>query len=246
MGGVQGGRGPDRAGLTAFALNRYTLAVMPDTDTGAVATDERPTPEKKDHEPRSFLREVPVLVLIAFVIAIVIKTFLVQAFFIPSQSMENTLMPGDRVLVNKVSYEVGDIHRFNVVVFSNPDPSAVPDRGPVLGFLHWLGEGLGFAQPENEDLIKRVIGLPGDTVEIKDNTVYVNGKPLNEPYLHPGAQACNGTYPATRVPPAHMWVLGDNRCESADSRFGLGMVPESNVVGRAFVIVWPFGDVSGL
>jgi signal peptidase I len=116
----------------------------------------------------------------------------------------------------------------------------------VLGFLHWLGEGLGFAQPENEDLIKRVIGLPGDTVEIKDNVVSVNGKPLNEPYLHPGAQACNGTYPATTVPAGHIWVLGDNRCQSADSRYGLGMVPERNVVGRAFVIIWPFGDTGGL
>jgi signal peptidase I len=219
---------------------------MPDPDDGAVMTDERPPPEKKRDEARSFWREIPILVLIAFVIALVIKTFLVQAFFIPSQSMEQTLMPGDRVLVNKVSYEVGDIHRFNVVVFSNPDPTAVPDRGPILGFLHWLGEGLGFAQPENEDLIKRVIGLPGDTVQIKDNVVYVNDSALNEPYLPPGAQACNGTFPAQKVPADHMWVLGDNRCESADSRYGLGMVPEGNVIGRAFVIVWPFGDVGGL
>jgi signal peptidase I len=220
---------------------------MPDPDDGgAVVTDERPPPEKKRDEARAFWREIPILVLIAFVIALVIKTFLVQAFYIPSQSMEQTLMPGDRVLVNKVSYEVGDIHRFNVVVFSNPDPTAVPDRGPILGFLHWLGEGLGFAQPENEDLIKRVIGLPGDTVQIKDNVVYVNGKALNEPYLPPGAQACNGTFPAKTVPADHMWVLGDNRCESADSRYGLGMVPERNVIGRAFVIVWPFGHVGGL
>jgi signal peptidase I len=215
-------------------------------DSGAVMTDERPPSEKKHDDARSFWREIPILVLIAFVIALVIKTFLVQAFYIPSQSMEQTLMPGDRVLVNKVSYEVGEIHRFNVVVFSNPDPTAVPDRGPILGFLHWLGEGLGFAQPENEDLIKRVIGLPGDTVQIKDNVVYVNGTALNEPYLPPGAPACNGTFPEKTVPAGHIWVLGDNRCESADSRYGLGMVPESNVIGRAFVIVWPFGHVGGL
>jgi len=220
---------------------------MPDPDDrGAVMTDERPPTEKRRDEPRSFWREIPILVLIAFVIALVIKTFLVQAFYIPSQSMEQTLMPGDRVLVNKVSYEVGDIHRLNVVVFSNPDPTAVPDRGPILGFLHWLGEGLGFAQPENEDLIKRVIGLPGDTVQIKDNVVYVNDRALDEPYLPPGAQACNGTFPAKTVPAGHIWVLGDNRCESADSRYGLGMVPERNVIGRAFVIVWPFGHVGGL
>jgi signal peptidase I len=218
---------------------------MPD-ESGSVALDERPRPQRTDDKPRSFVREMPLLILIAFVIALVLKTFLVQAFYIPSQSMEHTLMPGDRVLVNKLSYKVGDIHRFNVVVFSNPDPTAVPDRGAVLGFLHWLGEGLGFAQPENEDLIKRVIGLPGDTVEIKDNVVYVNGKALNEPYLPPGARACNGTYPASKVPADHIWVLGDNRCESADSRYGLGMVPEGNVIGRAFVIVWPLGHAAGL
>jgi signal peptidase I len=219
----------------------------PDDTRTPVATEERPDATTDGgRRPGSFLREVPVLVLIAFVIAIVIKTFLVQAFFIPSESMERTLMPGDRVLVSKLSYVVGDIHRQNVVVFSNPDPAAVPDRGPILGFLHWLGEGLGFAQPENEDLIKRVIGLPGDTVAIRDNVVYVNGKPLDEPYLPVGAQACNGTYPEKTVPAGHIWVLGDNRCASGDSRYGLGMVPEDNVVGRAFVIIWPFSDAGGL
>jgi signal peptidase I len=219
----------------------------PDDTPGHVATDERETSEPKEtDEPRSFLREVPVLILIAFVIAIVIKTFLVQAFYIPSESMERTLMPGDRVLVNKLSYVVGDIHRENVVVFSNPNPAAVPDRGIVVGFLHWLGEGLGFAQPENEDLIKRVIGLPGDTVAIRDNVVYINDRPLREPYLPPGAKACNGNYPEATVPAGRLWVLGDNRCHSGDSRFNLGMVPEDDVVGRAFVIIWPFSDAGGL
>jgi len=197
-------------------------------------------------ERGSFLREVPALVLIAFVLAIVIKTFLVQAFYIPSGSMERTLMPGDRVLVSKPSYVFGDIHRGNVVVFANPHPPAQPDRGPVMGFLHWLGEGLGFAQPEDEDLIKRVIGIPGDTVAIRANVVYVNGDPLREPYLPPGARDCNGTYRERTVPPAHVWVLGDNRCHSGDSRFELGMVPEDNVIGRAFVIIWPVSDAGGL
>jgi signal peptidase I len=212
----------------------------------SVPTDERRSPRDEEPPRHSFVREIPILVLIALVIAIVIKTFLVQAFYIPSESMERTLTPGDRVLVSKLSYVLGDIHRDNVVVFSNPNQVAVPDRGPLLGFLHWLGEGLGFAQPENEDLIKRVIGLPGDTVAIRDNAVYVNGEPIDEPYLPPGAKACNGSYPQTTVPPAHLWVLGDNRCHSGDSRYGLGMVPEENVVGRAFVIIWPFPDAGGL
>ncbi|HEY3264286.1 MAG TPA: signal peptidase I [Actinomycetota bacterium] len=211
------------------------------------STDERRSRHRDDEpEQHSFLREIPILVLIAFAIAIVIKTFFVQAFYIPSESMEHTLTPGDRVLVSKLSYVLGDIHRDNVVVFSNPNPSAAPDRGAVIEFLHWLGEGLGFAQPENERLIKRVIGLPGDTVAIRDNAVYVNGEPIDEPYLPPGAQACNGSYPETRVPAGHLWVLGDNRCHSGDSRYGLGMVPEDNVVGRAFVIIWPFSDAGGL
>jgi signal peptidase I len=219
----------------------------PDVTPDRVATDERPESRGGDRDkPGSFLREVPVLVVIAFVIAIVIKTFLVQAFYIPSESMERTLMPGDRVLVSKLSYAFGDIHHGNVVVFSNPNPAVVPDRGVILGFLHWLGEGLGFAQPENEDLIKRVIGLPGDTVEIRDNVVYIDGNRLEEPYLPPGARECNGTYQSQTVPPDHIWVLGDNRCHSGDSRFGLGMVPEDDVVGRAFVIIWPFSDAGGL
>lgn len=222
---------------------------MPETDeTNAdVATDVEARDRPGSEPPRgSFLREVPVLIVIALVIALVIKTFLVQAFFIPSESMERTLMPGDRVLVNKLSYVIGDIHRFNVVVFANPNPTAVVDRGPITGFLHWLGEGLGLAQPEDEDLIKRVIGLPGDTIAIRSNVVYVNGKAIAEPYLPAGAKACNGSYPETTVPAGRMWVLGDNRCHSGDSRFGLGMVPEGNVIGRAFVIIWPFSNAAGL
>jgi signal peptidase I len=223
---------------------------MPETDEtrAHVASAQRGDGDtaKHDEPQHSFLRELPVLVLIAFLIAIVIKTFLVQAFYIPSISMQDTLDVGDRVLVNKLSYVVGDIHRTNVVVFSNPHPDEAPDRGIVLGFLHWLGEGLGFAQPETEDLIKRVIGLPGDTVAIRDNVVYVNGNALDEPYLPRGASACNGNYPERTVPAGHLWVLGDNRCHSGDSRFDLGMVPEDDVVGRAFVIIWPLSDVGGL
>ncbi len=206
---------------------------------------EREASRKRD-EHRSFLREIAGLVVLAFVIAIVIKTFLVQAFFIPTGSMERTLMPGDRVLVSKPSYVFGDIHHGNVVVFANPHPVEQPDRGPIGDFLHWLGEGLGFAQPEDEDLIKRVIGLPGDTVEIRRNVVYVNDRALDEPYLPRGAAGCNGTYPKRSVPAGRIWVLGDNRCHSGDSRYGLGMVPKSNVIGRAFVIVWPFDDAGGL
>jgi signal peptidase I len=204
---------------------------------GGTATEER---------RGSFLREVPVLILIALVVAVLIKTFLVQAFYIPSASMEPTLMPGDRVLVNKLVYRFGDVHRGDVIVFENPDLSQIPNRNWVEGVLHWLGEGLGVAQPENEDLIKRVIGLPGDTVEIRDHTVSVNGRPLTEPYLTAQARASMGDFGPVTVPNRALFVMGDNRGNSADSRFGLGSVPEDNVIGRAFVIVWPPSDAGGL
>ncbi|HEX9122113.1 MAG TPA: signal peptidase I [Actinomycetota bacterium] len=215
---------------------------------GADLTPERAAEGASDREERrgSFFREVPFLVLIALVVAVLIKTFLVQAFFIPSASMEPTLMPGDRVLVNKFVYRFGDIHWGDVIVFENPDASQVPNRNWIGGALHWLGEGLGVAQPENEDLIKRVIGLPGDTVEIRGHTVSVNGDPLTEPYLTPSARAAMADFGPVTVPANALFVMGDNRGNSADSRFSLGTVPEDKVIGRAFVIIWPPSDLGGL
>jgi signal peptidase I len=211
---------------------------------------EEPTPETalgrdepRHAKPTSFLRELPVLITIALVLAIVIKTFLVQAFYIPSESMQPTLTIGDRVLVNKVVYGIGDVHRFDIIVFSNPHPGEEPSRGPIGAFLHWLGEGLGLARPANEDYIKRVIGLPGETVEIRDHTVYANGEPLPEPYLTPEARASMLDYGPVKVPTDSYFVLGDNRGHSGDSRFGLGFIPRDKVVGEAFVIVWPPSDV---
>jgi signal peptidase I len=160
--------------------------------------------------------------------------------------MVPTLEVGDRVFVNKVVYHLSDIHRGDVVVFESPDPGDAPDRGVIGGFLHWLGEGIGFAQPENEDLIKRVIALPGEAIEIRDDVVYIDGEPLDEPYLTSGARRHTGDFPATRVPPGRLFVMGDNRGNSADSRYGLGFVPADLVVGRAFVIVWPPSHLGGL
>jgi len=177
-------------------------------------------------------------------VAILIKSSLVQAFFIPSSSMEPTLMPGDRVLVSKLAYRFGDVGRGDVAVFENPNPALLPDRSVLGSFFHWLGEGLGFAQPEEEDLIKRVIGVPGDVEEIRDRTVHVNGQPLAEPYLTPDAQAAMGDYGPVTVPEGMLFVLGDNRGNSADSR-AIGFVPEDRVVGRAFVIIWPPSDARG-
>lgn len=200
--------------------------------TGAADADR--STETKEREGSSFLRELPILILIAFGLAIVLKTFFVQAFYIPSGSMEPTLQPGDRVLVRKILYEP---QRGDVIVFSDPQGRPGPERGIAGGFLHWLSEGLGFARPEHEDFIKRVIGLPGETVELRNGRLYVDGVRVREPYLEPPQDTRD--YGPEQVPEGALFVLGDNRLNSNDSRFGLGFVPVDKVIGRAFVVVWP-------
>jgi signal peptidase I len=210
-------------------------------------------PDEPGEDPKRFLRELPVLVVLALVLAILIKTFLVQAFYIPSESMLPTLHVGDRVLVNRLAYRFGDIERFDVIVFSDPNPPPATERGLVGRFLHWLGEGTGIAKPAEEDFIKRVIALPGETWEIREGKVYVNGRQLDEPYLT-GPADTRDFGPET-VPADSLFVLGDNRLHSCDSRFkpdesgicsGLGYVPEDDVIGQAFVIIWPPGDMGWL
>lgn len=206
-----------------------------------------PTPEAAVDKARwRFIGSFPFLILVALGVAILIKSFLFQAFFIPSPSMEPTLKEGDRVLVNKVSYRFGDVGRGDVIVFVNPGAGDGPDRGMVGGFLHWLGEGIGVAQPEKEDYIKRVIGLGGESLEIHDETVFVDGEPVEEPYLTREAKACNRDFGPVTIPQGAFFVMGDNRCNSADSRYGLGFVPTDRVVGRAFVVIWPPSDIGGL
>ena len=198
---------------------------------------------------RSFWRELPILVVIALVLAVVIKTFAVQAFWIPSGSMENTLAINDRVLVNKIVYHLRGIHRGDIVVFNGDgswDPGTVPAPGNVFeqfydGFASMFGFGKG-----GDILIKRVIGLPGDRVACCDaqGRVTVNGVPLTEQsYLYPDS-APSETKFTELVPPGRLWVMGDNRLVSDDSRDhqgdpGGGTIPESAVIGRAFVIIWP-------
>jgi signal peptidase I len=225
-------------------------------------SDERPSPGSRDPGPSDrdvgpsatgLLRRPFALVVLALLLAIVIKTFLLQAFIIPSESMLPRLNVGDRVLVDRLAYRVGDIERFDVIVFSDPDPPPGRDRGAIGGVLHWLADGMGVADPGEEDFIKRVIALPGETWEIRAGDVYVNGSKLDEPYLL-GPPDVRDFGPETV--PAHMvFVLGDNRLDSCDSRFppddvgdchGLGYVPEDNVIGQAFAIVWPPGDMGWL
>lgn len=198
---------------------------------GFTLSEPRPV-EQETHG--SFLRELPILFIVALAVAIVLKIFVVQAFFIPSGSMEPTLEPGDRVLVQKVVYGPD---RGDVIVFSDPLGRPGPDRGIVGGFVHWLSSTLGIERPEHEDFIKRVIGLPGETVELRDGRLFVEGVPIHQPYLKGAVDTRE--YGPVRVPEGALFVLGDNRLNSNDSRFGLGFVPVDKVVGRAFAIVWP-------
>jgi signal peptidase I len=206
--------------------------------------------ERHGDDGRGAWHELPLLILVALAIAILIKSFLVQAFFIPSPSMEPTLQRGDRVLVCRICTRLGDVGPGDVVVFSDPSPDPHEDRGAIGDIFRWLGEGIGVAQPEDEDFIKRVIGLPGDVVEIRQGgQLYVNGRPMQETYLHPDTDT--SPFGPVTVPDGRLFVLGDHRRVSGDSRLqpqegGVGYVPRENVIGRAFVIVWPPGRWGGL
>ena len=228
-------------------------AVQPSTDVAAPnGGAERPVEEadrsgdEKDSAGRRFVGSTPFLIFVALAVAILVKTFVIQAFYIPSESMVPTLEVGDRVFVSKFMFDGGDVARGDVIVFENPNPGELPDRSGVSSILHWLGEGIGLAQPENEDFIKRVIGLPGETIEIKENVVYIEGQPLDEPYLTEEAKSNNGDLEPTTVPDGEVFVMGDNRGNSADSRYGLGTVPLDRVIGKAFVLIWPPSHVGGI
>ncbi len=186
----------------------------------------------------SFLTEFPALVVISLALALLIKTFLFQAFFIPSESMVPTLQIGDRVLVNKVVYHLHTPRRGDVIVFADPHPEPEEDRNPISAFWHWLTEGLGLSTNPEKDFIKRVIALPGETIEIHGGTVFINGLEIeDEPYL--SAVKDVSDYGPYTVPPNHVFVMGDNRTQSSDSRTLLGPIPYDKIIGRAFVIMWP-------
>jgi signal peptidase I len=203
--------------------------------SGATPPERR---TKKDHKgPGSFFKELPVLLLIAFVLALLIKSFLVQAFYIPSESMEPTLRVSDRVLVNKVVYHLHPPRRGDIIVFEEPHPANAAKRNPFQSFWHWLTQGLGVSANPEKDFIKRVVGLPGETLEIKAGQVYIDGKKLVEPYI--GLTQDTRDYRPVHIPKDMLFVMGDNRTNSNDSRFGLGFIPYNKVVGRAFVIIWP-------
>jgi signal peptidase I len=223
------------------------------SDTAGPGADSDPgqpsTKGARKGRRRSFWRELPILIAISLVLAVVIKTYFVQVFWIPSGSMENTLQINDRVLVNKLVYHFRGIQRGDIVVFNGDgswDPGPVPASGNIFDqFGDGFASMFGFGHP-GDILIKRVIGVPGDRVACCDaqGRVTVNGVPLNESsYLYPGADPSQIRFNIV-VPPGRLWVMGDNRLDSEDSRLhqddpGGGTVPESAVIGRAFVIIWP-------
>ena len=204
---------------------------------------------------RSFWRDLAVIVVAALVLTILLKTFVVQVFSIPSGSMENTLLPGDRILVSKVVYDFRSIDRGDIVVFSGAGSWDPPTQPPSNWFARAAGDVgslFGIAGP-GTDYVKRVIGLPGDHV-VCCNTkgqVTVNSVPLSESsYVYPGDAPSELRFNIT-VPAGRLWVMGDNRGDSDDSRYrvndpGEGTIPESAVVGRAFLIIWPLSRVSDL
>ncbi|CAN5679375.1 signal peptidase I [soil metagenome] len=171
--------------------------------------------------------KLALLVLTTVVLVVLLRTYVIASFYIPSASMEPTLhgcptCEPDRVMVDKISYHFSSVDRLDVIVF---------DRPPGL-------------QVADSELIKRVIGLPGDTVRGQAGRVYVDGKALVEPYVNP---ACDGTtdFPNVTVAPGHYFVMGDNRCDSSDSRV-FGTIARSSIVGRAFAVVWPIKRIHGL
>jgi signal peptidase I len=191
---------------------------------------------------RSFWKELPILIVVALVVAVLIKTFLVQAFFIPSGSMNDTLLEGDRVMVNKLAFRLGDPARGDVIVFDSPMETN-GDGETIFGALvRHVAESLGLSSPDSA-LIKRIIALGGETIEIRQNLVYIDGTALDEPYLKEGSSMPD--YGPLTVPEGQVFVMGDNRSSSSDSRV-FGPVAEGEIVGKAFVRVWPPSRWGGL
>lgn len=211
------------------------------TDTEDVKTED-PRVRVKERKPRRLWRELPVLVLIALIIALVVKAFLFQPFWIPSRSMVPTLRIDDRVMVSKISYRLSEVARGDIVVFRNPD--AEEDETPFFeSIVNSVTGALGIHSSEDTDLIKRVIAIGGDEIEIRDNTVFLNGRALDEPYLLPGNAMSD--MPARTIPLGTLWVMGDNRSESRDSRV-FGPIAVDDVVGKAIMRIWPPDRFGGL
>ncbi len=227
-------------------------AAEPDTSESAESA-----PAERSSKAGHAVRETALLIVIALALSVVVRAFLVQAFFIPSPSMVPTLQTDDRILVSKITTQFGGVDRGQIVVFKDPGGwlTPVPDTSTGVGRL--LKDAFTFVgllpSDTGDDLVKRVIGVGGDRVQCCDDQgrIMVNGVALDEPYTEgpPGAAfgGCRQTFDVM-VPEDNLWVMGDNRAVSEDSRCHAdlpteGFVPEDAVIGRAFIIVWPFSRI---
>jgi signal peptidase I len=202
--------------------------LLDDTGLGEVTP---PPPRRRGYRP---VVEWTVILIAVLLCTVVLRTYVVQSFSIPSLSMYPTLQVGDRIIVNKVSYDLHGIHRGDIVVFARPP----------------------LEDQEYADLVKRVIGLPGETISSKGGHVYIDGKRLSEPWLPPGPDSYTGALPGdahpqfdlpgpVKIPAGDYYVMGDNRTDSEDSRY-FGPIPKSLIVGRAVAVVWPLSHIKGL
>ena len=179
--------------------------------------------------------EWAIILMAVLLCTVLLRTYVVQSFYIPSGSMLPTLQVGDRIIVDKLSYHLHDVHRGDIVVFARPP----------------------LEDQEYADLVKRVIGLPGETISSKSGSVYINGRKLNEPWLPSGPNSFTGSLAGNdpnpqfnlpgpvKIPAGEYFVMGDNRTNSEDSRF-FGPIPRSLIVGRAVAVIWPLGHIKGL
>ncbi|MGH2752107.1 MAG: signal peptidase I [Actinomycetota bacterium] len=232
---------------------------VPDKDEPA--TKSGPAKSSKSNNLLKQVAELPLLIVLAFAIAVVIKIFLVQAFFIPSASMNPTLVRGDRVLVEKVGYRMGEPRRGHVIVFAQETARKPPDLPWSEDVRSFFRELLGLPTGEETDFIKRVVAVGGDVISYQGDTrrLVVNGERIDEPYLSGGkdtgstkisASNCKGMKlqprdSGCRVPAGTVFVMGDNRSNSMDSRV-FGPVEEDEIVGRAWLIIWPPEDFGTL
>ncbi len=196
----------------------------------------------------SFFRELPILVALAIIVSLFIKSFLVQFFFIPSGSMENTLQINDRVAVNRIPFLHDNIERGDVIVFRDPAGwLADPDESSGNRVIGAIKDGLVLVgivpNPAKQYLVKRVIGVAGDQVIAKDKVLTINGEKTQEPYIFAGNTPSDTDFNVT-VPAGKVWVMGDHRGASGDSRvhqddINNGMVPVDKITGQAFAVIWP-------